>query len=187
MICSYSVLFFNRFSSSFCVSEVMSSSSDFFIWRSFFLSSRFFFDSSIYSIFSLAWAKNSLILFSLNSISRVWYSISFESESNSLLFLTLFCCSSYFLIRALEFTISFFLLAMAESKLLVSSCSFSMRVSRPAISSSRSCTSRGNSPLKVLILSISELIFWSLYIALSFSSTVSSATSAVCFLTSAIP
>ena len=64
----------------------------------------------------------------------------------------------------------------------------STRVLKPAPSSPRSCTSRGSSPLSVLILSISDTMVCNWYKAFNFSSTVNSlgsffASLAIVFLT----
>jgi len=67
-----------------------------------------------------------------------------------------------------------FLLLMSVSKLVASSFKLEILVFKPATSSSKSSTSKGNSPLTFLISSILESINCKSYNALNFSSTETS-------------
>ena len=135
---------------------MISSSSFFLTSKSFFLSSRAVVLFSISSFLVLILSVYSLIRFSHNSTSRVWNSISLVSTSNSRLLRTLSCCCLYFSIEALAVSISIFLVATLPFNSSISPLIFSIRVVNPVTSSSKSCTSSGNSPRSVLILSISD-------------------------------
>ena len=162
------------FSSSCLVSEMISSSSFFLTSRSFCLSSNASVLFAASADFSCSCAANSLILLSQSSISRVWNSISLLRKSYSRLLRTFSCCSLYFAIEAFEVSISTFLVAMADFSSATSALILSIRVLRPAISSSKSCTSSGSSPLKVLISSILDNIVCNWNRAFNFCSTVNS-------------
>ena len=148
--------FFSSSFSSFSVSSMMALSSSCLCFRWVSFSAIFSFAASMISFFCAILASYSRMCFSASWISRSWYSISLEMESNSLLFLTFFCCSWYFLERALASSMLFLLFAMAVSRFSMSVLKLLKRVCRPAISSSRSLTSRGSSPLMFLISSILE-------------------------------
>ena len=142
-------------SSSFWVSAMMVSSSSFLLLRSMLRSSRSFFDSSSISFFAAESAVNSFILFSASCISSWRYSISLLSDSNSRLFFTCICCSSYFLIPSLASLMSCFFEEIMVFTSFISSSRLVILVSSPATSSSRSFTSIGSSPRTTRSLSIS--------------------------------
>ena len=160
--------------SSFSVSFKIVSSSPFLCLRWSVFSDRVDFTASTDSFLSSICALNSLIFFSASWISSSWYSVSLVNESNSRLFLTFFCCSVYFFIKAFASSIRFFLDEIWSSNSLRLTSNFSILLLSPSISSSKSLTSKGNSPLISLILSILESINCKSYRALNFSSTVGS-------------
>lgn len=160
--------------SSFSVSFKIASNSPFLWAKCASCLANFSLVLSITSFFWAILALYSLILFSDNWISSSWYSISLDKESNSRLLRTFFCCSSYLVIKFLDSSIANFLLLMSVSKFLTSSAKLESLLFNPATSSSKSSTSKGNSPRTFLISSILESINCKSYNALNFSSTVTS-------------
>ena len=115
ILLSISFALSRRFSSSCFVSEITSSNSFFFNTRSSFLSTMRFLAFSNSSLRMPDKLMASLILFSLNSISNVWNSISLARFSYSRLLRTLSCCSLYLVMRDLDISMSLFLPVMDAS------------------------------------------------------------------------
>jgi len=138
----------------------MVSSSPFFALRCAFRSSSFSVTKVIASCLFSIKALNSLIFFSASWLSRSWYSCSFTIELYSLLFLTFFNFSSYFLSSSFAVSIVNFWSVIPCSFSWTSALTFSNFVFNPAISFSKSSTSKGSSPRRFLISSIRESISW---------------------------
>ncbi len=156
MVVSVFLAFSRIFSSCAFVSETISSSSFFLCSRSLVFSFSNSLAAAICSLIATTCCSNSRICFSDSSISSVSNSISFERWSYSLLLRTLSSCLVYRSIFALLVSILPFCSLMFSSSCLSSNSKLLIRVPNPAISSSRSATSRGSSPLRVLMRSISE-------------------------------
>jgi len=152
----------------------MASSSPFLALRWAFLSSKRSLIPWEASSFCSMRALNSLIFFSANWISSSWNSCSFTMELYSLLLRTFLSFSSYFLSNSLAVSMVCFCSVISCSSSFISALTLSSRVVSPAISFSKSSTSRGSSPLKFLISSIRESISCKSYRALNLVSTVAS-------------
>ena len=150
--------FSRSFSSSAFVSAMISSSSFFFISRSWLRPSSicWFFSRNSSLLFSCVFASRIRLLQS--SISSCWNSISLFSRSYSRLLATLSSCSLYLASCCDARSILVFISLIRERRSLTSFCVFSIRVFNPSISSSRSSTSSGSSPRRIRILSISDSI-----------------------------
>ena len=93
----------------------------------------------------------SRIFFSLNLISKPCISISLLMASNSRLFFTLSLCVSYLASKASLSLIAAFLASMYSVIPLISSSILVCLFTKPCTSSSKSFTSIGNSPRRILI------------------------------------
>ena len=158
--------------SSFSVSFMISSNSFFLASRCFCLSAICSLKAAMVSFFNSVLALSSLIFFSANSISNFWNSSSLTIELYSRLLRTLLSLSAYFEINSLACSMVFLCSFTARSNSARSLLSWSIFTFIPAISLSRSSTSKGNSPRTFLISSILESMICKSKSALSFSSTL---------------